>query len=861
MNDDLLDDVVRVGQKGIYIDFQQHDGTFRQKFFPVTIQAPPEWTVAAGDINNDGYNDLLFGHTGTVSFVQATEHGQSYQETVMPVSILSQRATFADINLDGWLDAFVCNDTARNIPFRNLGSGSMIPDSVLIRTAARPGNYAAIWTDYDLDQDIDLYISKCEPGSFPGDIDRTNLLYRNDGQGLFTETAHAAGVDDNAQSWCTAFEDFDQDGDFDAFVVNHDFQNRLYRNNGDGTFTDVISMSGINPLDLQATENASGDFNNDGFADIFAQLEQELYLGHGDLTFTGQDAPISRGAIGDLNSDGFLDIYYKGQCWLNTGNTNHWANIIPLGIVGNRNGIGTRVEIYGAWGKQVREVRAGQSYSPMSSMTVHFGLGVYDHLDSVKLFWPSGMITTVRDLKADSIYRIPEAPCVLPEIQLSAAGTYHLCPGDTIVLEAPQGYEQYVWSDGTKNSRLIADSPGLYFAVCTDIAGCAAMTNLVTVDWSIDTVPRIYSLAGNTICYGDSLQLYASSGSHPVWSNGITDTSSIVVKENGLYTVAVDAVCSPGSLTSIPFEVRVLDADPPTAAGTELIAGDSVLLSADGINCAWYDAPVGGQLLGTGTTFQTGPLSATEIYYVESRPFYPGDIQNGGKPDTTGGGGVALQAGYLNFDVWEPFTLISVSAYVPENGTLGTRFVQLWAGDSVLAFKSFDVHPGVNVFDLGFSVPVGQYSLRCQQGRLWRNAGNLQYPYPIGDAGAITSSSFGDDYYYFFYDWHIQTPDYSCVSERTAVPVFITDTQDPHHASDMRIYPNPGKEVWYVENPSAFPLIREISVLDMHGRELQKLKPCGTSIQAIDISSWPSGLYVLVIQGDTFRDICPVVKW
>ncbi|MEZ4934143.1 MAG: VCBS repeat-containing protein [Saprospiraceae bacterium] len=156
-----------------------------------------------------------------------------------------------------------------------LGNGFIQLDQTLIDTYNRPGNYAAIWTDYDNDGDIDLYITKCKGGALPGDIDRTNLLYQNNGDGTFGEVAEQTGLADNAQSWSTVFEDFDNDGDFDAFIVNHDFKN-LYRNNGDGTFTDVIEQSGIDPDDLGAWENASGDFNNDGFMDIFSELEMNF---------------------------------------------------------------------------------------------------------------------------------------------------------------------------------------------------------------------------------------------------------------------------------------------------------------------------------------------------------------------------------------------------------------------------------------------------------------------------------------------------------------------------------------------------------------------------------------------------------
>jgi hypothetical protein len=269
MNGDYLDDVVRVGGKGVYIDYQSPNGSFYPRQYNIPVHSLPSWSICVGDLDNNSYNDLLFASSSSVSFFLSNENGTNYTETLMPDFIESQRSIMADINNDGWLDAFVCNETRISFPFRNAGNGMMITDTNLIHTADRPGNYAAIWTDYDNDGDSDLYISKCLDGIPPGDIIRTNLLYRNNHDGTFTEVGALAGVDDNAQSWSTSFEDFDNDGDFDAFVVNHDFANRLYRNNGDGTFTDVIFNSGIDPFDLEAFENSTGDFNNDGFMDIF----------------------------------------------------------------------------------------------------------------------------------------------------------------------------------------------------------------------------------------------------------------------------------------------------------------------------------------------------------------------------------------------------------------------------------------------------------------------------------------------------------------------------------------------------------------------------------------------------------------
>ncbi|MBK6784499.1 MAG: VCBS repeat-containing protein [Saprospiraceae bacterium] len=121
-------------------------------------------------------------------------------------------------------------------------------DFSLINTSELPGNYSSVWTDYNNDGKADLYVSKCLPNTLPGHPARTNL-YKNLGSNQFQEVGAQAHVDDNAQSWTSVFEDFDHDGDMDFLVINHDDNNRFYRNNGDGTFTDIIEFTGIDVFD------------------------------------------------------------------------------------------------------------------------------------------------------------------------------------------------------------------------------------------------------------------------------------------------------------------------------------------------------------------------------------------------------------------------------------------------------------------------------------------------------------------------------------------------------------------------------------------------------------------------------------
>ena len=102
--------------------------------------------------------------------------------------------------------------------------------------------------------------------------------------------------------------------------------------------------------------------------------------------------------IGDLNNDGFLDIQNGTNVLFNNGNTNKWVNVNLQGIQSNRNGIGARVEIHGAWGQQIRYVQSGTGFQNMSTLTAHFGIGQATTITQVVIKWPSGIIDTINNV-------------------------------------------------------------------------------------------------------------------------------------------------------------------------------------------------------------------------------------------------------------------------------------------------------------------------------------------------------------------------------------------------------------------------------------------------------------------------------
>ncbi|MGR7812717.1 FG-GAP-like repeat-containing protein [Lacinutrix undariae] len=415
INGDYLDDLVNIEQSAIKLKLQNTSGTF-DAVTKVTTAANflPSWSLSVGDYNADGYADLVYGATSGVTFMTSSYSGTggytdvSYVETSGTESVFSQRSNFVDINNDGHLDLFMCHDTAKSISYMNDGNNTLtFTNTNGLGSHVDGGNYASIWIDYDNDGDIDMFMAKCG-----GSVQRrTNQLYRNDGNGVYTEVGTFAGLDDPMQTWSAAWGDYDNDGDMDAYVggsVNEfavggthtpDPENfhKLMRNNGDGTFTNVIEQYIVENANY-GIESIAVDFDNDGNLDVFTN--GSILYGNGDLTFNLFSGP-SAGAIGDGNNDGYMDVYNgSGNLYTNNASSgNNWIKIVTVGGASNGysniNGIGARVEINTASGKQIRDVQSGTGFRYMSTLNTHFGIGTDTNINYIKITWPSGIIDQI----------------------------------------------------------------------------------------------------------------------------------------------------------------------------------------------------------------------------------------------------------------------------------------------------------------------------------------------------------------------------------------------------------------------------------------------------------------------------------
>ncbi len=226
--------------------------------------------------------------------------------------------SFCDFNNDGWDDITLGTDSGRQIEFFSNDQDGTFTREFFLTATPSAQDRQVIWVDYDNDGDKDLYIASDADGS---------RLYNNDGSLNFTDVTAAAGLPvSNIYNWGASWGDINNDGLLDVFISNRDDSlqqpNLLYQNNGDGTFTDVSTQAGIHNTSHLSFCSAFFDYNNDGWQDIYVANdklfnENFLYHNNGDGTFTNVAAAANVNVaidamsttIGDFNNDGWFDIY------------------------------------------------------------------------------------------------------------------------------------------------------------------------------------------------------------------------------------------------------------------------------------------------------------------------------------------------------------------------------------------------------------------------------------------------------------------------------------------------------------------------------------------------------------------------
>ncbi|MBL7890654.1 MAG: VCBS repeat-containing protein [Bacteroidia bacterium] len=761
---------------------------------------------------------------------------------------------------------------------------------------ADSGNYGSAWVDFDNDGDLDFYVAHCRQASTSvTDLRRKDRLFVNDGNGNFTDMASAHGIEagDYNQTWTGSFGDIDNDGDFDLLVTNHDIASQIFENDGTGNYTDITPTTGFSTTGAgtQPIESYFEDFDNDGFVDIFVTGSNfVLYKNNGNKTFSlvgnagmSQTGGMVSFAVGDLNHDGFSDIFasygdiYNSPSastndvlYLNNKNANHFITFALTGTVSNHDAIGARVTIFGAFGTQIREVRAGESYGTVNSFNLHFGLGANTTIDSARIDWPSGNTTNFGSLNADQFVSVVEGTCSITNNTIP--GPYNLCTGQSLTLTANGGFASYNWNTGATTQSVTTSTTGNFNVMVTNGA-CSNVSPSVSVQLNPDETPSV-TQSGSNSCQG-TITLTSSTAAGYTWSGpgGFTSTSqSINPPVSGNYSVTIQGFCA--TFTSPAYNAVVSAAPAPTGVDQSSPTPTSFNLNATGTNSSnisWYDQATGGTLLGTGANYTTPVISTTTNYFVEESFTYASAPQTTGQLYHTGASNynTSLNGG-VDFTVIAPCTLNTVKVY---SSTAGARKILLKNSvganiDSVIV--NIPIDTSVVTLNLALTPGTG-YRLTTDQTTNQTNFGGISpalrrsqsgaaYPYSLSGLINITNGWTGSasttNAYYYFYDWKVQGAPMTCISDRDTVTAAINTATGIDNASlnnAIAIYPNPANASVNVKFESALAAGAQINITDIAGRVILANNVQNVNqgqIVSLNIENINAGTYFITVRSE-----------
>jgi enediyne biosynthesis protein E4 len=436
--------------------------------------------VAVGDYDNDGNSDLyvtgygraiLYHNNGNGTFTDVTATAG-----VEDAGQWSTSAAWVDFDKDGWLDLVVLNYLDWT-PKNNMWCGEQAPG---YRSYCTPNNYRGQHiklyrnnhdgTFTDVSQKSGVAAPEAKgmgvvtadlfghgwPDIIVANDTWPNFLFENKGNGTFADISLLSGL---AASEDGRYEagmgidaaDVDGDGFLDVYITHLDFElNRLYHNNGDGTFTDATLSSGMDSKAILLSGVAAKflDYDNDGWPDILqanGAMVDNIQLYHTMVTYKepllmwhnlgrgrfervsetlGPDfnrPVVGRGlATADFLNDGNVGfvVNCRGdlpELMRNQGGTgNHWLEVLLIGTKSNRDGVGSTLKLVAGDLVRTDQAKGGTSYMSASDPRIHFGLGKRTKIGSLVITWPSGQVDRLTDLPIDRIIAVKEGRGIVP---------------------------------------------------------------------------------------------------------------------------------------------------------------------------------------------------------------------------------------------------------------------------------------------------------------------------------------------------------------------------------------------------------------------------------------------------------------
>jgi len=355
----------------------------------------------AQGITGSGDTNALYRNTGRGAFTDVTARA-GLQE---PRGTRTIGVAVGDYDNDGWPDLFVSGYMTTNRLYRNKGDGTF--EEVAKRAGVLGADhistgYVAFFFDYNNDTYPDILRTSLAPWpdtllslstywtSLPARQRELILrngpkLYRNNKDGTFAEVSVAAGLGFPLGVMGAGVADLDNDGFLDIYFGTGDPKlerlepDRFFRNNGNGTFSDLTFAAGLGNL---------GKGHGVTFVDIDGDGDLEIYAQEGGFVH------------GDLWPNAF---YLNKQ---QTGN--HWLHVELEGVRSNRDAVGARLLLTAGAMTLLREVQNGEGFGCSNSPAVEFGIGQAARIDRLEIRWPSGLIQTFKDIPVDRRIRVRE---------------------------------------------------------------------------------------------------------------------------------------------------------------------------------------------------------------------------------------------------------------------------------------------------------------------------------------------------------------------------------------------------------------------------------------------------------------------
>jgi len=295
--------------------------------------------------------------------------------------------------------------------------------------------------------------------------------------------------------------------------------------------------------------------------------------------------------------------------------------------------------------------------------------------------------------------------------------------------------------------------------------------------------------------------------------------------------------------------------------------GEDAFLYAIGDSIVWYDDVNGINVIATGTEFVIDSLVDTvTVYAANLSPILGSDYLVG--PVTQQGNtkyNAAFVNGGLEFDVLDPITLHQVTIYTD---TIGERIIEIYDEDSTLFQKTVYLDSGTSVVDLEVDLDAGSYTIGTNTAKnlsefgnnspyLWRSSDGVLYPYEIAEVMTIYNSTYGEDFYYYFYDWKISTQDKYCTSELVPV-IAVLDLGSAvgtvSAPEKLQLLPNPTDGLVKLILETSDNAQIEIYSADGQVRKLLKNISITDQSYELDLQESAPGLYVIraIQNGKTF---------